>query len=109
MAHHYHIEMIDHMDRSMYGSALPFDSARKDAKAMAEEHNLPRIAGGVYGFGDGLSGNRIIINPCDNPIDFDLAWDYYRNPVTQRMEPAPRGQSCSSAIKEAYWCFLSRT
>ena len=63
LPYHYHIEgRVDNQD---YGRtpAIPRNIGRDDIKAVAEEHDLPRLSGGAYG--DPLMiGNYLVLMPC---------------------------------------------
>jgi len=116
MAHHYHISWNvngtpENADEGFrpgpnrhYGVGLPMTIAREDAANFAESRGMERRSSGVYGnVEDHPDGDYIIIDPCDNEVDFDLDPFAYRNPVTGNVERAPKGQPCTVGIIKDAW------
>ena len=120
MANHYHI--VSNLDLSehggtkadhYYGPGLPMDDARRDADALATERGLNKLAGGLWGDSDFTGyvdgeGQWILIDPCDNEIDFDLDWHAYRDDKGS-FHRAPKGEPCTSLIKKEYARFFFNT
>ena len=120
MAHHYHI--VSSLDQSehggtkadhYFGPGLPMDDARRDADALATERGFKKLGGGIWsntwdfeftGAVDDPS-QWIIIDPCDNEIDFDLPWNAYRDDQGL-FHRAPKGEPCTSLIKKEYAHFF---
>ena len=78
--------------------------AREDATKFAESRGMERRSSGVYGnVEEHPDGDYIIIDPCDNEVDFDLDVFAYRNRVTGNVERAPKGQPCTVGIIKDAW------
>ena len=126
MANHYHI--VSKLDNREYGGSiedrgfgagLPMSIARDDARAMAGERGFNKLAGGLWSdaktcdeFNSEPYSNRqflqhqyIMIDPCDNEVDFGIPWDAYRGDDGE-LHRAPTGKPCSSAIKAEAWLFF---
>ena len=131
MAHHYHI--ISRLDMTQFGGTdadhyfgpgMPMDMARQDASDLAKERRLKQLAGGLWSdatSNDEFNNNEIVINryigcrpipgqyimvdPCDNEMDFDIEWNAYRD-EQGLFHRAPKGKPCPSIIKKEYADFF---
>jgi hypothetical protein len=121
MGHHYHI--VSRLDMTKfggttgehyYGPGLPLTVARDDAQGLADERSFTKIAGGIWtdapdtdSFNADIDGSfqSIQIDPCDNAMDFDIPWNAYKD-SNHYFRRAPKGQPCSSLIKEEGWDFF---
>ena len=116
MANHYHIvSKLDNREHGGsiedrgFGAGLPMSIARDDARAMAGERGFNKLAGGLWSdaescdeFHSSFDSHYIMIDPCDNEVDFDICWDAYRRDDGE-LHRAPTGKPCSSAIKAEAW------
>ena len=123
MANHYHIvvkldnrEFGGSIEDRGFGAGLPMSIARDDAKAMAGERGFNKLAGGLWS--DAKTCDEfnamtlvvplhqyIMIDPCDNELDFSINWDAYRRDDGE-LHRAPSGKPCSSAITQEGWPFF---
>ena len=118
MASHYHIVVkLDNREHGGsiedrgFGAGLPMSIARDDAKAIAGERGFNKLAGGLWSdaktcdeFHSSFDNHYIMIDPCDNELDFSINWDAYRR-VDGELHRAPSGKPCSSAITQEGWPF----
>ena len=126
MANHYHIvSKLDNREHGGsiedrgFGAGLPMSIARDDARAMAGERGFNKLAGGLWSdaktcdefhqtVGLDLHDHQyqyIMIDPCDNEVDFGIPWDAYRGDDGE-LHRAPTGKPCSSAITQEGWPFF---
>ena len=126
MANHYHIVVkLDNREHGGsiadrgFGAGLPMSVARDDAKRLAEERGFNQLAGGLwsdaktcdefnskpYSDRQHLQHQFIMIDPCDNELDFSINWDAYRGDDGE-LHRAPTGKPCSTAITEEGWPFF---
>ena len=119
MANHYHIvSKLDNREHGGsiedrgFGAGLPMSIARDDARAMAGERGFNKLAGGLWSdaatcdeFNSNSESRYIMIDPCDNEVDFSINWDAYRGD-DGGLHRAPTGKPCSSAITEEGWLFF---
>ena len=126
MASHYHIVVkLDNREHGGsiadrgFGAGLPMSVARDDARAMAGERGFNQLAGGLWSdaktcdefhqtVGLDLHDHQyqyIMIDPCDNELDFSINWDAYRGD-DGGLHRAPTGKPCSTAITEEGWPFF---
>ena len=119
MASHYHIvSKLDNREHGGsiadygFGAGLPMSIARDDARAMARERGLHQLAGGLWSdaktcdeFNKNWRHQYIMIDPCDNELDFSIHWDAYRGDDGE-LHRAPTGKPCSSAIRQEGWPFF---
>ena len=125
MANHYHIVVkLDNREHGGsiadrgFGAGLPMSVARDDAKRLAEERGFNQLAGGLWSdaktcddfnkaglMDDPVQHQYIMIDPCDNELDFSINWDAYRGDDGE-LHRAPTGKPCSTAITEEGWPFF---
>ena len=119
MASHYHIvSKLDNREHGGsiedrgFGAGLPLSVARDDAKRLAAELGFNQLAGGLWSdaktcdeFNSGFDSQYIMIDPCDNELDFDIPWDVYRGD-DGGLHRAPTGKPCSTGITEEGWPFF---
>jgi len=118
MAHHYHI--ISRLDMTQFGGTdadnyfgpgMPMDMARQNASDLAKERRLKQLGGGVWGAtilddsDTGYMHQYIMVDPCDNEMDFDIEWNAYRD-EQGLFHRAPKGKPCPSIIKKEYADFF---
>ena len=121
MANHYHIvTLLDETNHGgstaerYYGPGLPLQTAREDARKWAEERGFNQLAGVVLRDAESCDDfntpnpypcNYIMIDPCDNELDFNIPWHAYRG-ADWVFRRAPKGQPCSSLITEEGFPFF---
>ena len=122
MANHYHIVVkLDNREHGGsiadrgFGAGMPLGYAREDANLLAKERGFNQLAGGLWSDAktcdefNNMTGvplhQYIMIDPCDNELDFSINWDAYRGDDGE-LHRAPTGKPCSTAITEEGWPFF---